>query len=51
MALETLANDLRQQPEIDNVYTFSNYNDATLPLIEVQPDVLFWMLKCLEKQD
>ena len=41
MALETLANDLRQQPEIDNVYTFSNYNDATLPLIEVQPDVLF----------
>lgn len=41
MALETLANDLRQQPEFDKVYTFSNYTDATLPLLELQPDVLF----------
>ena len=40
-ALETLANDLRQQPEFNKVYTFNNYTDATLPLLELQPDVLF----------
>lgn len=40
-ALETLANDLRSQPEFGDVYTFTSYNEATLPLLEVQPDVLF----------
>lgn len=41
VALNTLANDLQQLPEFDKVYAFANYNEATLPLIEVQPDVLF----------
>lgn len=40
-ALETLANDLREQPEIGKVLTFSNYAEATLPFIEEQADVLF----------
>lgn len=40
-ALETLANDLRQQPEFAEVYTFASYAEATLPLLEKQPDVLF----------
>lgn len=40
-ALETLANDLKKQPEIDSVYTFSSYAEATLPLLELQPKVLF----------
>lgn len=40
-ALEALANDLRQQPEFDEVYTFASYAEATLPLLEKQPDVLF----------
>lgn len=29
MALETLANDLRRQPEFEKVYTYTNYTDAT----------------------
>ncbi len=40
-ALETLANDLRNEPEFESVHTFSTYADATLPLLELQPDVLF----------
>lgn len=40
-ALETLAYDLRQQPEFKEVYTFASYAEATLPLLELQPDVLF----------
>lgn len=40
-ALETLATDLKRLPEVDAVYTFSSYNEATLPLLELQPDVLF----------
>lgn len=40
-ALETLATDLRQQPEFAEVYTFASYAEATLPLLEKQPDVLF----------
>ena len=41
VALETLATDLKKLPEVEAVYTFSSYNDATLPLLELQPDVLF----------
>lgn len=41
IALETLANDLKNQPEIGSVYTFSSYAEATLPLLELQPEVLF----------
>ena len=40
-ALKQLADDLRQQPEIAEVRTFSNYTEATLPMLEIQPDVLF----------
>lgn len=40
-ALTTLADDLRRQPEIAEVHTFSNYAEATLPMLEMQPDVLF----------
>lgn len=40
-ALRMLADDLTAQPEVERVYTFSNYTEATLPLLEVQPDVLF----------
>lgn len=40
-ALETLACDLKAQPEIAEVYTFRNYSEATLPLLEMQPDALF----------
>lgn len=40
-ALETLANDLKNAPEFSAVFTFSNYADATLPMLEEQPDVLF----------
>lgn len=39
--LEVLAADLRQMPEIGEVYTFSSYSEATLPLIELQPNVVF----------
>lgn len=40
-ALQTLAEDLRNQPEFSTVHTFASYGEATLPLIEEQPDVLF----------
>lgn len=39
--LDVLANDLRQQPEIKEVHTFSSYAEATYPLLELQPDVVF----------
>lgn len=39
--LSVLADDLRGRPEIAEVYTFTSYSEATLPLLEVQPDVLF----------
>lgn len=41
MSLRTLADDLRLREDVKEVYTFSNYTDATLPLIEIQPDALF----------
>lgn len=41
VALQTLADDLRQQPEIAEVRAFSSYAEATLPFIEEQADVLF----------
>ena len=40
-SLEVLANDLKQMPQIAAVHTFSSYSEATLPLIELQPDVVF----------
>lgn len=40
-AREALANDLRSFKEIAEVYVFSSYVEATLPLLEKQPDVLF----------
>lgn len=41
VALRMLADDLAAQPEVERVYAFSNYAEATLPLLEIQPDVLF----------
>lgn len=40
-ACELLSADLLQHAEFAEVYTFSNYAEATLPLLEKQPDVLF----------
>ncbi len=40
-AAQTLADDLRAAPEFGNVLIFNNYVEATLPLLEIQPDVLF----------
>lgn len=40
-ALELLAGDLRRQPEIGEVHTYPNYAEATLPMLELQPDVVF----------
>ncbi len=40
-ALATLADDLKQMPEFGEVHTFSNYTEAMLPLLDLQPDVLF----------
>lgn len=40
-ALTTLASDLRNQPEIERVLTFSSYSEALLPILELQPNVLF----------
>lgn len=40
-ALETLASDLQQYDMVESIHCFNNYADATLPLIEMQPDVLF----------
>lgn len=39
--LQTLANDLKEMPEVGEVCTFSSYNDAVYPLITKQPDVVF----------
>lgn len=39
--LAVLAADLRALPEVGEVRSFSSYADAALPLLEVQPDVLF----------
>ena len=41
VALSRLASDLRRQPEVGRVYTFADYAEATLPMLEEQPDVLF----------
>lgn len=40
-ALSQLASDLREQPEVGQVYTYADYAEATLPMLDVQPDVLF----------
>lgn len=40
-ALATLAEDLIRKPEIAEVKCFSSYEEATLPLLETRPDVLF----------
>lgn len=40
-ALQILADDLREQPEIGDVATYTSYSEAMLPLLEEQPDVLF----------
>lgn len=40
-AMQTLATDLEARSEIASVRCFSSYAEATLPLLEVQPDVLF----------
>lgn len=40
-AMQTLAADLEARTEIASVQCFSTYAEATLPLLEVQPDVLF----------
>lgn len=40
-ACELLSADLLRHAEFAEVYTFSNYAEATLPLLEKQPDVLF----------
>jgi len=39
--LGKLAGDLRSMPEFSGVYAFSSYAEATLPLLEMQPEVLF----------
>lgn len=41
VSLDILASDLRQRPEVGKVYTYTSYAEATLPLLELQPDVLF----------
>ena len=38
---EALVADLKKHPCIGEIFAFSNYSDATLPLLEQQPDVLF----------
>ncbi len=40
-AAETLAADLNTMSTIKEVHTYSSYNEATLPILEHQPDVLF----------
>lgn len=40
-SLQVLVDDLRRSAEISEVYAFSSYAEATLPLLELQPDVLF----------
>ena len=38
---QNLYNDLSEQPEIGNVKMFSSCSEATLPILEHQPDVIF----------
>ena len=45
-ALATLANDLRNMKEFAEVKCFSSYEEATLPLLEIRPDVLFLVACC-----
>lgn len=40
-ALNILADDLENMPEFSSVKRFSSYEEATLPLLEMQPDVIF----------
>lgn len=40
-AANALADDLQKFKDVGEVYIFQSYNDATLPLLELQPDVLF----------
>ena len=38
---QNLYNDLCNQPEIENVKVFNSCSEATLPILEQQPDVIF----------
>lgn len=38
---EMLHNDLSAMPEVAEVYAYASYAEATLPLLDIQPDVLF----------
>ena len=38
---ETLYNDLQEQPEFNDVHIFHSCAEAALPLLELQPDVIF----------
>ena len=40
-AREVLARDLRKFPQITQIYCFNNYDECTLPLLQLHPDVLF----------
>jgi len=40
-SLTALADDLRRFPEVKEVHTFTSYAEATFPLLELQPDVVF----------
>lgn len=40
-ALAVLADDLNDMSEIGEVKCFSSYEEATLPLLEIRPDVIF----------
>ncbi|MCM1311471.1 MAG: response regulator transcription factor [Bacteroides sp.] len=40
-ARNVLADDLKEMPEIGEVKCFSSYEEATLPLLETRPDILF----------
>lgn len=39
-ARETLANDLKRFEAVGEVHTFTSYAEATLPLLDLQPDIL-----------
>lgn len=41
MACDALANDLSKMENIGEVYKYSSYEDAIIPLLETQPDVVF----------
>lgn len=40
-SLNALVEDLRRQPEIREVHGFTSYTEATFPLLELQPDIVF----------